>query len=35
MNASKLTKNAMMDTRLTNAVSKAEPLLFLKPSELP
>ena len=25
----------MMDTRLTDAVSKAEPLLFLKPSELP
>ena len=24
-----------MDTRLTDAVSKAEPLLFLSPSELP
>ena len=35
MNASKLTKNAMMDTRLTDTVSKAESLLFLKPSELP
>ena len=32
MSASKLTKNAMMDTRLTDAVSKSEPLLFLSPS---